>query len=365
MCGIVGYLRFQHDWQDGQYQDLIMHMSGCLAHRGPDSDGHWIDSKLGLAFGHRRLSIIDLSPAGHQPMISSDGQGVLILNGEIYNFAELRSELELIGATAQWRGHSDTEVLLTALRHFGIEKTLQKINGMYAFAYADLQEKKLYLARDRFGEKPLYIYRDADGMAFSSELKAFKKLPHFDSTIDSGSVAEFMAYAYVPQPRSIYQRAKKLPPGCYAILDLLHPADGMKTVTYWSARDTAINCRKERITDESQALSQLDDILRRAVKSRMAADVPLGAFLSGGIDSSTVVALMQAQSSRPIKTYAIGFAEDAFNEAPHAKAVAEHLGTQHTEQIVTAAEAMAVIPYLPEFYDEPFADSSQIPTYLV
>lgn len=365
MCGIVGFLRLRQDWPEGQLQDVITRMSACLAHRGPDSDGHWQHAPFGLAFGQRRLAIIDLSPAGHQPMMANDGKAVIILNGEIYNFPDLRSELEAVGATAGWRGHSDTEVLLVALRHFGLQETLKKLNGMYAFAYADLDQKKLYLARDRFGEKPLYIYRDADSLAFASELKAFKKLPEFDRTVDTAALAEFMAYAYVPQPRSIYEKAKKLPPGCYAEIDLTHPAAGYHVVTYWSARDHAVDARKELMTDEAAALQQLDDIARRAVNLRMISDVPLGAFLSGGIDSSTVVALMQAQSSRPVKTYSIGFAEEAYNEAPHAREVANHLGTEHTEQIVTADEAMAVIPYLPQFYDEPFADSSQIPTYLV
>jgi len=364
MCGITGYLRLQKDTHEGDLKNIIAPMTDAVHHRGPDNAGYWIKPELGLAFGHRRLSIIDTSSGGAQPMVSQNGQAVLTYNGEIYNFAALRAELMQVGAAPVWRGHSDTEILLAAFQHWGVEKTLPKLNGMFAFAYADLATRKLYLARDRFGEKPLYIYRDAYALAFASELKAFRTLPHFDNTINRAAVSEFMAYAYIPQPRSIYERAQKLPPASFVTVDLTSNQISAP-ITYWSARDVAAQARKNLIIDEVAAIKQLDELLRQSIQLRMMADVPLGAFLSGGIDSSTVVALMQAQSTQPIKTYAIGFAEASYNEAPHARAVAQHLGTNHTEHVVTAAEAMAVIPQLPEMYDEPFADSSQIPTYLV
>lgn len=365
MCGITGYLRHSADWREGDYQNLLRGMTACLTHRGPDSDGLWINPELGVAFGHRRLSIIDLSPAGHQPMISARQTGVIALNGEIYNFEELRQDLNQKGLGISWRGHSDTEVLLEMIQHYGVQESLRRANGMFAFAYADLQQKKLYLARDRFGEKPLYIYHGNGCTGFASELKALKAIPGFDDAIDTSALAEFMSYAYVPQPRSIYASTKKLPPGCYAEIDLSSADKSIAIHPYWSANEAAQHGKQTLQTNETAALEQLEDIARRAVKLRMVSDVPLGAFLSGGIDSSTVVALMQAQSSRPVKTYSIGFTEADFNEADHAKEVAKHLGTEHTEQIVTPAEAMAVIPHLPHFYDEPFADSSQIPTYLV
>jgi len=364
MCGITGYLRLQKDYRESDLQNIIAPMTDAIRHRGPDSAGYWLRPELGLAFGHRRLSIIDTSSGGAQPMISQNGQAVLTYNGEIYNFAALRTELIQADAAPAWRGHSDTEILLAALQHWGVEKTLSKLNGMFAFAYVDMAMRKLYLARDRFGEKPLYIYQDQYALAFASELKSFRTLPHFDGTINRAAVSEFMAYAYIPQPRSIYERAQKLPSASFITVDLTSNQNS-NTQTYWSARDVAIQARKHFITDEEAAVKQLDALLRQSIQLRMMADVPLGAFLSGGIDSSTVVALMQAQSAQPIKTYAIGFAEANYNEAPHARAVAQHLGTNHAEHIVTPAEAMAVIPQLPEIYDEPFADSSQIPTYLV
>ena len=364
MCGITGYLRLQKDYRESDLQNIIAPMTDAIRHRGPDSAGYWLRPELGLAFGHRRLSIIDTSSGGAQPMISQNGQAVLTYNGEIYNFAALRAELIQAGAAPAWRGHSDTEILLAALQHWGVEKTLPKLNGMFAFAYVDMAMRKLYLAHDRFGEKPLYIYQDQYALAFASELKAFRTLPHFDGTINRAAVSEFMAYAYIPQPRSIYERAQKLPPASFITIDLTSNQIS-NAQTYWSAHDVAAQARKNLITDEAGAVKQLDALLRQSIQLRMMADVPLGAFLSGGIDSSTVVALMQAQSTQPIKTYAIGFAEANYNEAPHARAVAQHLGTNHTEHIVTSAEAVSVIPQLPEIYDEPFADSSQIPTYLV
>jgi asparagine synthase (glutamine-hydrolysing) len=365
MCGITGYLRYQRDWNESQHRTLTFAMTDKLRHRGPDDAGFWVDSELGMALGHRRLSIIDLSPAGHQPMTSQDKSGVIVLNGEIYNFEFIRAELDAAGVRNNWRGYSDTEVLLAAIGHWGIPKTLEKLNGMFAFAYVDIVQKKLFLVRDRFGEKPLYIYQDADGIGFASEIKALQRIPNFNDQIDTAALSEFMTYAYIPAPSSIYQNISKLPPASYMEIDLGYSKTPPVITPYWSALDCAIQSQTHLIHDENDALRLLDDILRETIALRMLADVPLGAFLSGGIDSSMVVAMMQAQSSRPVKTYTIGFAEDDYNEAPHARVVANHLGTDHTEQIVNAAEAMAVIPHLPEFYDEPFADSSQIPTYLV
>lgn len=364
MCGIAGYFRLQRDLNTATLESIARQMSNAIAHRGPDAEGQWANPELGLAFSHRRLAIIDTSPAGAQPMISADGMGVLTYNGEIYNFQQLRNELEIERGAPAWRGHSDTEVLLAAFRHWGVAATLPKLNGMFALAYADLVQRKLYLARDRFGEKPLYVYRDQIAFAFASELKAIRTIPHFNGELSPGAITEYLAYAYVPGERCIYRRAQKILPAHYAEIDLSAPQD-FRTVPYWSALHAAQSARRNLITDEAEARARLNELLLKSVKLRMLSDVPLGAFLSGGVDSSTVVAMMQTQSSAPVKTYSIGFTESGFNEADHARAVAQHLATDHTEQIITPAEAMAVIPKLPQMYDEPFADSSQIPTFLV
>lgn len=366
MCGITGYWRWQKDMGADALHAVAAPMADALARRGPDSEGFWTNTELGLALAHRRLSIIDTSSAGAQPMISADGGGIITVNAEIYNFEALRAELEAAGAAPAWRGHSDTEVLLAALRHWGVAATLPKLNGMFAFAYVDVAARKLYLARDRFGEKPLYIYQDENALAFASELKAIKTLPHFNGALNRAAVAELMAYAYVPAPHSIYAHARKLPPATYLEINLAAASPVISPpITYWSAWQTAYQSQRLASPDEMEATQQLDTLLRQSVNARMMADVPLGAFLSGGIDSSIVVAMMQAQSTRPIKTYSIGFAEANYNEAHYARAVAAHLGTDHTEHIVSPVEAMSVIPNLATIYDEPFADSSQIPTYLV
>ena len=366
MCGINGYWRWKHDAPQQELLNIVWKMSQAIAHRGPDADGHWADERLGLAFGHRRLSIIDLSSAGAQPMQSADGNGVLVLNGEIYNFAEVRDELNAKGLAPKWRGHSDTEVLLAALRAWGIEQTLQKITGMFAFVYADIANKKLFLARDQFGEKPLYLYQDDTAFAFASELKAIRAIPHFDGAMDRNALASFMAYSYVPGQQAIYARASKLAPGHYAAIDLANAVvPTIKQIPFWSALDVAKKARQNLITDEVAAREQLEVLLKKSVKQQMMADVPLGAFLSGGIDSSAVVALMQSGHTQKIKTYSIGFTEANYNEAGYARAVANYLGTDHHEYTVTPQEAMDVIPKLPQMYDEPFADSSQIPTFLV
>jgi asparagine synthase (glutamine-hydrolysing) len=351
-------------------------MTDEIVHRGPDDGGVWVDAQTGVALGHRRLSILDLSPQGHQPMISLSGRYVIAFNGEVYNHQELRKELEcpisdpnskMEKGGVIWRGHSDTEVMLAAFERWGLEGALSRFNGMFAFALWDRQDRVLHLARDRFGEKPLYYGWMGDTFLFGSELKAMKAHPAWQGEIDRGALALYMRHTYISAPYSIYSGIRKLLPA--HILSIPLSAGNMQTPpsrAYWSVKAVAeAGVRHPFAGNEAEAVESLDGLLRDAVKLRMEADVPLGAFLSGGIDSSAVVALMQAQSLRPVKTFTIGFHEEGYNEAKHAKAVAKHLGTEHTELYVTAAEAMAVIPKLPKIYDEPFADSSQIPTFLV
>lgn len=344
-------------------------MARTIAHRGPDDSGLWVDEAAGVALGHRRLSILDLSPAGHQPMVSASGRYVIAFNGEIYNHLELRADLEKTnaGGTAAmaWRGHSDTETLLAAIEAWGITATLKKCVGMFAFALWDCSERTLNLARDRMGEKPLYYGWQGREFLFGSELKALRAHPTFCGEVDRDVLALYLRYNYVPTPYSIYRNIFKLPPGAFATLAARDsPGVTPRLTFYWRVMDAAARSVREEL-DDVTARDELDAILRRAIAGQQVADVPLGAFLSGGIDSSTVVALMQAQSSRPVKTFTIGFHEKGYNEAAHAKAVARHLGTEHTELYVTPEQAMAVIPRLPELYDEPFADASQIPTFLV
>jgi len=351
-------------------------MTDAIAQRGPDDSGAWVDAETGVALGHRRLSILDLSPQGHQPMTSPGGRYVIAFNGEIYNHRALRKELEcslsqpscvMEEGVVSWRGHSDTEVMLAAFERWGVEGGLSRFNGMFAFALWDSRERVLHLARDRFGEKPLYYGWMGDTFLFGSELKAMKAHPAWRGEIDRGALAIYMRHAYIPAPYSIYSGIRKLLPA--HVLSIPLSAGNQETLlsrAYWSVKAIAeAGVRHPFAGNEAEAVESLDGLLRDAVKLRMEADVPLGAFLSGGIDSSAVVALMQAQSLRPVKTFTIGFHEEGYNEAKHAKAVAKHLGTEHIELYVTAAEAMAVIPHLPKIYDEPFSDSSQIPTFLV
>lgn len=368
MCGFCGFWHWQGcDGADAR--TLAQAMSARLVHRGPDDAGVWVDADAGLALGHRRLSILDLSPAGHQPLVSASGRYVIAFNGEIYNHLELRAELEKVGAggTAHnpWRGHSDTETLLAAIEAWGIEATLRKSVGMFAFALWDREERLLTIARDRMGEKPLYYGWQGRAFLFGSELKALKVHPQFRAEVDRNVLALYLRYNYVPAPYSIYCGISKLLPGTYATLSAQDPPGTPPRITpYWRLYDAASQPVQEDWEDAS-AVDVLDGLLHQAIAGQRLADVPLGAFLSGGIDSSTVVALMQAQSSRPVKTFTIGFHEKGYNEAEHAHAVAAHLGCEHTELYVTPQEAMAVIPRLPALYDEPFADSSQIPTFLV
>ncbi|BBL76643.1 asparagine synthase (glutamine-hydrolyzing) [Methylomagnum ishizawai] len=382
MCGFAGFLDRSENTSAEDLAAIAGRMAATLVHRGPDDGGVWTDAFSGLALGHRRLSILDLSAAGHQPMLSRGGRYVVAFNGEIYNHLDLRRELEgggmvpdhplfdapaeafAIPAKAGWRGHSDTETLLAAVEAWGVGEALKRCVGMFAFALWDRHDRVLYLARDRLGEKPLY-YGWQDGMLlFGSELKAFKPHPAFKAEIDRSALSLLLRYGYIPAPYTIYQGIKKLPPGTFIALSARRQ-EGVP-VSYWSARDVALRGQMQPFAGTgAEAVETLDGLLRQAVAGQMLADVPLGAFLSGGFDSSTVVALMQAQSSRPVRTFSIGFHETGYNEAGHAKAVAAHLGTDHTELYVTPEQAMAVIPNLPTLYDEPFADSSQIPTFLV
>ncbi|MBN1312454.1 MAG: asparagine synthase (glutamine-hydrolyzing) [Anaerolineae bacterium] len=362
MCGITGYLDTTRQTKTEDLEAIAARMADTIVHRGPDDSGVWASAQDGVALGFRRLAIIDLSPAGHQPMISEDGRYVIVFNGEVYNFESLRRELDGLGYS--FRGRSDTEVMLASFSQWGIEAASRRFVGMFAFALWDRQEHRLYLVRDRIGIKPLY-YGWADKIfLFGSELKTLRTHPAFQNNIDRGALTLYMRHNYIPAPYSIYQDIKKLAPGTILSIDA---AGGESTITpYWSAHDAAAGGVVDPFTGPvDEAIEQLDALLRDAIALRMIADVPLGAFLSGGIDSSTVVALMQAQSMRPVKTFSIGFHEEIYNEARHAKAIAQHLGTEHNELYVTPEEAMDVIPRLPALYDEPFADSSQVPTFLV
>jgi asparagine synthase (glutamine-hydrolysing) len=369
MCGIAGFASARSHMQGaGRAGRVLSAMADALRLRGPDDEGIWHESDERIGLAHRRLAVLDPSPAGHQPMHSACGRYVITFNGEIYNFDTLRQSLDAAGSAPAWRGHSDTEVVLAALSAWGLEKTLGRLVGMFAFAAWDREDRVLYLARDRMGEKPLYYGWSRGAFLFGSELKALRAHPSFGAPIDRNALALLLRYGYVPAPFTIYEGIRKLAPGSVLTLDARVSDRRSAPVvrSYWSFRDVAQYGVSNRLAlPEQEAVDQLDRLLRDAVARQMVADVPLGAFLSGGVDSSTVVALMQAQSGRPVRTFTIGFAEDGINEARHAKAVARHLGTDHTELYVSAAEAMSVIPRLHEVYDEPFADPSQIPTLLV
>ena len=365
MCGIAGFMTATGHASmaaDG------VRMANAIAYRGPDDLGVWADSAAGICLAFRRLSIIDLSPAGHQPMHSAGGRYVLAFNGEIYNHLALRLDLQAAGNTPAWRGHSDTETLLAAFEHWGVEATLWRAVGMFAIALWDCAERRLTLARDRLGEKPLYYGRaGADrALIFGSELKALRTYPGFANPVSRDALALYLQHCVVPAPYSIYQDVFKLPPGC--LLTLEADALGRQAVQiepYWRLKDVVRRGLANPISSETEAVATLDATLREAVALQSVADVPLGVFLSGGVDSSTIVALMQAQSSRPVQTFTVGFDEAGFDEAPHALAVARHLGADHHGIRVTPADARSLIPSLPTLYDEPFADSSQIPTHLI
>ena len=363
MCGITGFLTASSQ-NHLEMMLTVVRMADQLTHRGPDDSGAWVDCRAGIAFGHRRLSILDLSPDGHQPMHSQGGRYVIVFNGEVYNFNELRASLESLGH--RFRGRSDTEIMLAAMEQWGVDGALSLFNGMFAFAVWDRQERQLHLVRDRLGEKPLYYGWMGQTFLFGSELKAVVTHPEFKEEVDRDALALYLRYNCIPAPYSIYRGIKKLPPATKLVLTLSNMHCMHWPRSYWSAEEVVRRGLEEPFEDsEKEAITRLDLLLRDAVKKRMVADVPLGAFLSGGVDSSAIVALMQQQSQRRAKTFSIGFSDETYNEAKYAAAVAHHLGTDHTEFYVSPQEAINVIPHLPRFYDEPFSDSSQIPTYLV
>jgi len=364
MCGIAGSFNPRCDRSREALENAVLGMVETLRHRGPDDGGVWTDPAAGIAIGMRRLAILDLSPAGKQPMHSASARYVLVFNGEIYNCEDLRSELLAESAGLKFRGHSDTEVMLAAFEQWGLLESLRRFNGMFAFALWDRKERTLTLARDRFGEKPLYYGMVAGRLLFASELKALRADPEFSAEIELGALALYLKRNCVPAPHSIYRGIKKLPPATWLTFKL---GDfDAEPQSYWSLREVAeLGVANPVRGSEADAIEQLEELLRDAVRIRMHADVPLGAFLSGGIDSSTLVALMQAQAGDPVRSFSIGLHEADYNEASNAACVAKHLGTDHYELYVTPRQALEVVPLLPEIYDEPFADSSQIPTFLL
>ncbi|VAX21600.1 Asparagine synthetase [glutamine-hydrolyzing] [hydrothermal vent metagenome] len=366
MCGIAGVIDPKPAQSAGKLGSVVEKMADAVKNRGPDDSGLWVDEINGLAFGHRRLSIIDISEQGHQPMVSSSGNYVIAYNGEIYNFQKIKKDMEK-EKPVKWKGHSDTEVLLEAIERYGVTGAVKLLNGMFAFAVWDQKQKSVTFVRDRLGKKPLYYGYNNGVFLFGSELKSFFAYPGFKGEIDRGSLALFLRHNYIPAPHSIYKGIRKLRPAHIVTIRLpLTPGQLPEPAPYWSAREVySAGAQNAFKATEDELTLKLNDLLLDAVGMRMISDVPLGAFLSGGIDSSLVVSLMQAQSARKVKTFSIGFDEAAYNEAPFASEVARHLGTDHTELYVTPLETRDVIPGLPEIYDEPFADSSQIPTYLV
>jgi asparagine synthase (glutamine-hydrolysing) len=363
MCGLTGF--WQPDRTDADSMSAqAIRMTDRIVHRGPDDAGVWCDADTGIAFGFRRLSIIDLSPAGHQPMLSASGRHVIQINGEIYNYLELRRQLEAEGNAPAWRGHSDTEVLLACIEAWGLERTLKSSVGMFALALWDRARQVLSLARDRMGEKPLYYGWQSGVLLFGSELKALTAHPAFERRVDRDALALLLRHNYIPAPYSIWRGLSKLPAG--TMLTLVSGRRDAEPVPYWSLAEAAETGHRDPLTcGVDEAAEMLERVLGDAIAGQMLADVPLGALLSGGIDSSTVVALMQARSTQPVKTYSIGFHEKAYDESAHAAAVARHLGTDHTELFMHAGDVLDAVPRVPRLYDEPFADSSQLPTALV
>jgi asparagine synthase (glutamine-hydrolysing) len=364
MCGIAGFLDQTMSTEAAAGEALARDMADRIRHRGPDDSGVWADAAAGIFLAHRRLSILDLSPAGHQPMVSHSGRFVVVFNGEIYNHLELRKTLERESALLSWRGHSDTEVMLAAFERYGLRGALDRLVGMFAMAVWDRQARELILMRDRLGEKPIYWGRFGDVVVFGSELKALRASPNVKTEIDRDALTLFLRHNYIPAPYSIYKFVRKVDPGT---LVRFASSGGEPIVeSYWSARDVAVAGQDVPWPgSDSEAAEELERLVGQSVALQLEADVPVGAFLSGGVDSSLVVAMAQARSTRPVRTFSIGFEEDGYDEAQHAAAVARHLATDHTELYVSPAEAMAVIPRLPQIYDEPFSDSSQIPTFLV
>lgn len=363
MCGITGFIDLRRQTQAADGEARVRRMADRLRHRGPDDSGVWSDPALGVFFAHRRLSIVDLSPAGHQPMVSASSRYVCVYNGEIFNHQDIRAELQAAGKH-DWRGHSDTEVMLSAFDLWGIEAALPRMAGQFAIAVWDRRDQALTLIRDRAGEKPLYWGRLDGRLVFASELVAVEGFAERGLALNDAALPLLMRYGYIPAPHSIYAGIEKLMPGTWLRLRV---ADGsIQTGAYWSARQSVLQGLDDPFQGDDRACTdELERLVSAAVKRQLEADVPVGAFLSGGVDSSTVVALAQKLSSSPVKTFSIGFDQDAFDESQHARAVASHLGTQHNELRVSAADALAVVPKLSEIYDEPFSDGSQIPTYLV
>ncbi len=387
MCGFAGFFTLNSRLPDAPEQ-IARYMADAIVHRGPGDAGVWVDTDSGIALGHRRLSVLDLSPAGHQPMSSVSGRYVIAFNGQIYNHLDLRGQLissphpnplpQGERANNEWQGHSDTETLLACFEAWGVDESLKRSVGMFAFAVWDRVEKRLYLARDRMGEKPLYYGWCNNGFVFGSELKALRKYPGFSNAVSRNALSLYFRHYYVPAPHTIYQGIFKLEPGCLLNISLSaitqspvdtpyvpcrYPAWGIRR--YWSLQAKVMEGQSSVVHNEQNGLASLESALKESIRLQSIADVPLGAFLSGGVDSSLIVALMQSQASKPVKTFTIGFDEEGYNEAEYAKAVAEHLHTEHTELYLSAQHAMDVIPLLPQLYDEPFADSSQIPTFLV
>ena len=372
MCGVAGIIG-----RGARSPELLRTIAASIAHRGPDDEGVWADEEVGVALVHRRLSIVDLSPMGHQPMASNDGRFMIAFNGEIYNHRAIRAELETLGQR-DWRGHSDTETLVAAIATWGLRATLARAVGMFAIALWDRRERRLSLARDRFGEKPLYYGWVGGDFAFASELKAIRRHPRFANPVDRRALRLFAARSVIPAPFSIYEGLFKVQPGCVLSVTpeiVHHPAidppttetrDGpLQIERYWSARDGVLAGLADPFRSTSEALDALEEAIVRSIEGQAVADVPVGAFLSGGIDSSTVVGLYQAHAPGTVRSFTIGFEDPAYDEAPIARQVATHFGTYHHEHRVSVADAQAVIPLLPTIYDEPFADSSQIPTFLV
>jgi asparagine synthase (glutamine-hydrolysing) len=362
MCGLAGVFA-RRNWSSDELRGIASRMTKTITHRGPDDSGVWLDPSGEVMLGFRRLAIVDLSAQGHQPMRSASGRFVLIFNGEVYNYRSLRRDLEAEGCV--FRGHSDTEIILAAFERWGIERSVRRFIGMFAIAVWDIERRELSLIRDRLGIKPMFLYHHRGVVSFGSELKALLAGPEFDRTIDITALTSYLRYLYVPAPRSIFQHTYKLPPG--HILTITDPDAALPaSKAFWSVQRAAMKGAGDQFSGaDEEAVSVLEALLTDAIRLRMQADVPLGALLSGGVDSSTVVALMQASADRPVKTFTIGFDQAEFDEAAHARAVAKHLGTDHTELHLTGADALAVISDLPEMFDEPLADPSQIPTFLV
>lgn len=364
MCGLTGFWTPPGHFRDEKARAVVTAMAEVIRYRGPDGSGVWTDPEIGIALGHRRLSILDLSQAGAQPMVSASGRYVVIYNGEIYNHLQMRAELQTTGRAPDWRGHSDTETLLASFEAYGVAETLKRAFGMCAIALWDRAERALFLARDRIGEKPIYWGRSGNTLLFGSELKCFASFPGFAPAVDERAADLFLRLSYIPAPLSIFAGVRKLPPGHFVRIASL--SDEATPKPYWTLDETIADARREEMTaDFESTVDQVGETLREVVTSQMISDVPLGAFLSGGIDSSLVTALMVEASQHRVKTFSIGFDDPRFDESEHAKAVATYLGTDHHALTVTDRDALNLIPSLPDIYDEPFADSSQLPTTLL